>query len=84
MCFILNPTGFSHGYENIIPVPANIRTHNDIYIYRVGLPLLERAPARVGVRARDDVVGGGSTARMHRVMVGSYVGSYAFMHTEFE
>jgi hypothetical protein len=35
-----------------------------------GLPLLERAPARLDVRARDDVAGGGTTARMHRVKVG--------------
>jgi hypothetical protein len=38
----------------------------------------------VGPRAREDVAGGGSTVRMHRVVVGSYVGSSAFMHTELE
>jgi hypothetical protein len=56
-----------------------------IYIYNgsPGLPLLKRAPARVGPRAQGDVTGGGSTVRVHRVVVGSYVGSSAFMHTEF-
>jgi hypothetical protein len=27
---------------------------------------MQGAPARLGVRARDDVAGGGSTARMHK------------------
>jgi hypothetical protein len=54
-----------------------------IYIYgrgngSPGLPLLERAPARLGVRAWGDVAGGGITACMHRVKGGE------FMHTEFE
>jgi hypothetical protein len=52
------------------------------YIYRdevmEALPLLERAPVRLGVRTQDDVAGGGSTARMHRVKGGE------FMHTKFE